>query len=136
MHNWLVRLFTLLVMVLLYTYGVGLVMYVVGISVPKLPYLHWLGDPVQPWSLLLVATGMQLLAVPAGYAIARLEQEMPLWMAFMIAVPGPLALLLPDWQTQLSFMGYVLEPAFELLSLPLWTWLWLRWRRRRQGFSA
>ncbi|WP_417356045.1 hypothetical protein [Gallaecimonas pentaromativorans] len=136
LHKWLMRLFILLILVLLYTYGIALVMYGVGISVPKLPYLNWLSDPAQPWSLLLVALGMQLLSAPTGFAVARLEQEMPLWLAFMIAVPAPGMLLWQDWHTQLSFMGFALEPLVELASLPLWTWFWLRRERKKQGFSA
>ncbi|WP_341501480.1 hypothetical protein [Gallaecimonas sp. GXIMD4217] len=132
MRVWLYRLFFMLILVLVYTYGLTLIMYLVGTNVPRFPVLAWLGDPVQPWSLLLVTLGMQLLSVPTAYAIARLEEELPNWLAFMVAVPGPAMMLFPDWQAQLSVLGYVGEPLAELLSLPLWTW-WLSRRLKRRA---
>ncbi len=133
MRSWLYRLFFMLLLVLVYTYGLTLVMYLVGTNVPRFPMLAWLGDPVQPWSLLLVFLGMQVLSLPTAFAIARLEKEMPNWLAFMVAVPGPAMMLWPDWQAQLSMLGYLGEPLVELLSLPLWTW-WLS-RRLARGNS-
>lgn len=136
LHKWLLRLMILLILVLLYTYGIALVMLGVGVTVPKLPYLHWLGDPTQPWSLLLVTLGMQVISFPTAFAVAKLEQEMPLWLAFMIAVPAPAILMHQDWQLQVSLLGYALEPLVEMLSLPLWTWVLVRRHLRKERFSA
>ncbi|WKE64290.1 hypothetical protein PVT67_11420 [Gallaecimonas kandeliae] len=136
LNKWLVRFLTLLLLVLFYEQFLVLAITLVGWLLTKMP-LDWFWDNQgQPFSLLLVALLLQPVGALFGYLVVRFEKQMPLFMALLVAIPRPVLFLWPDWAAQHSLLGYLLEPAVELVTLPLWTWLWLRWKRHKDAFKA